>query len=286
MRARPRPSAALTAAMTPPVGRPVALLLLLGSGSAWLALMHSQAFAVFDPGNLAELCSALGGAVAPSFDRLWLAGRQMFFDGLLMVLAMMLPGAVRGSALTPACRAREPWPLHSAWMVAYLAAWCTGLLVAVLAAAAVSWLGWPGRTALPAGTPAQALALCAALMHCHRCQTHAVERMQRHHRQRAPPHALMHCHRLLAPAEVVLRAAPPRSTRAAWQAGLREGGRCMRRCALPMVALHALYGMSLAAMAAYAFWFWWRAGALAACGGGVGVPGQCSGGVSAQRGNA
>jgi hypothetical protein len=234
MRARPRPSAALTAAMTPPVGRPVALLLLLGSGSAWLALMHSQAFAVFDPGNLAELCSALGGAVAPSFDRLWLAGRQMFFDGLLMVLAMMLPGAVRGSALTPACRAREPWPLHSAWMVAYLAAWCTGLLVAVLAAAAVSWLGWPGRTALPAGTPAQALALCAALMHCHR---------------------------LLAPAEVVLRAAPPRSTRAAWQAGLREGGRCMRRCALPMVALHALYGMSLAAMAAYAFWFWWRAGA-------------------------
>jgi hypothetical protein len=234
MRARPLRPATLIAATTPPVGRPAALLLLFGSGSAWIALVHSQAFAVFDPGSLAELCSALGGAVAPSFDRLWLAGQQMFFNGLLMVLAMMLPGAVRGAAFTPACCARKPWPLHSAWIAAYLAAWCAGLLVAVLAVASVSWLGWPGRSALPAGAPAQALALCAALMQCHR---------------------------LFAPADAALRAAPPRSTGAAWHAGLRDGGRCMRRCALPMVALHALYGMSLAAMAAYALWFWWRGGA-------------------------
>jgi hypothetical protein len=230
MRACTPPSAATAA---PPVSRPAALLLLLGSGGAWAALAHAHAFAAFDPGGLAELCSALGVGAAPSFDRLGLVGGQMFIDGLLMVLAMMLPGAVRGSAFTPACCARKPWPQHSAWMVAYLVAWCAGLLAAVLAAGIMSWLGWPDRSALPAGTPAQALALCAALMQCHR---------------------------LFAPADVALRAAPPRSSRAAWYAGLHEGGRCIRRCALPMVALHALFGMSLVAMAVYALWFWWRAG--------------------------
>jgi hypothetical protein len=62
-----------------------------------------------------------------------------------------------------------------------------------------------------------------------------------------------------APAEGVRRAAPRRSAGTAWREGLREGARCMQRCALPMVALHAVYGMSLIAMAAYALWFWWRA---------------------------
>jgi hypothetical protein len=209
-------------------------LSLLGSGGAWIAIVHSQTFAEFNPGSLTDMCSALGSAAALSPERVWLASRQMFFDGLLMVLAMMLPGAVRGTAFTPACCAHKPWPVHSAWMAAYLAAWCAGLLAAVFAVGTVSWLGWPGRSALPAGMTVQALALCAALMHCHR---------------------------LLAPTEAALRAAPPLSSRAAWHAGLREGGRCIRRCALPMVALHVLYGMSLTAMAAYALWFWWRADA-------------------------
>jgi hypothetical protein len=222
----------LAAAATPPLSRPAALLLLLGSGGAWAALVHAQAFAAFDPGSLAELCSALDRGAAPSFERLWLASRQMFFDGMLMVLAMMLPGAVRG-ATTASCCVREAWPPPAMWIAAYLTAWGAGLLAALSAAGAAAWLGWPGRGALPAGAVPQALA-CGA--------------------------AVLQLRLAFAPAESARQTAPQRSAGAAWHQGLREGARCMQRCALPMVALHAVYGMSLAAMAAYALWFWWRAG--------------------------
>jgi hypothetical protein len=216
---------------TPQLGRPAALMLLLGSGGAWAALVHAQAFAAFDPGAVAELCLSLGSGAVMSVDRLWLFGRQMFFDGLLMVLAMMLPGAIRGSAAASCCE-HARWLLPFAWMAAYVAMWCAGLLAVLLVAGAAAWLGWLGPDILPSGAVPQALACCAAVLQCRF---------------------------LLVPAEAARRAAPQRSASAAWHAGLREGARCMQRCALPMIALHAVYGMSLIAMAAYALWFWWRA---------------------------
>jgi hypothetical protein len=117
-------------------------------------------------------------------------------------------------------------------MAAYLAVWRAGLLAASLVAGAAAWLGWPGLDILPSGAVPQALACCAAVLQCRF---------------------------LFVPAEAVRRAAPRRSASATWHVGLREGAHCMRRCALPMIALHAVYGMSLIAMAMYALWFWWRA---------------------------
>lgn len=233
---------------SPPIGRPAAFGLLVLSGGAWAVLVYQQVLAPFDPLSLSELCMGLGSSLFSSPQLLRLASQQWYADGLLMVLAMMLPGAVRASTVGRpssvgfaavcdlAAKGTGYWPRLASWLAAYLALWCAALGAAlwlILALGALAAQGWPA-SALSAGLVPQALAVCAAAWHGRLWWASSKPRAAQHH-------------------------APPQSALAAWRAGLREGLCCVRQCALPMLALHAIYGMGLAATAAYALWFWWRA---------------------------
>jgi hypothetical protein len=62
------------------------------------------------------------------------------------------------------------------------------------------------------------------------------------------------------PQRLRAHATPRAGVQPPWRAGVAAGMQCVARCALPMLALHAIYGMSLVMMACYTGWLWWRAG--------------------------
>lgn len=222
---------------------PAALLLIVCSGGAWSWLVHAQWFAAFDPGSLNNLCQSWASGMALSPDRLWPASRQWLFDGVVMVLAMMLPGALRLShgaatfSLFSRHQERDAWARCAEWTGGYLVVWCSLLLVAACAMVLVH-MNWSptgaASRAFAQATPAT-LALLAGAVQMSRALAAAWQL----------PH---------------VKAAAPLASNGGWWSGTSAGAQCVARCALPMAALHAVYGMNLAAMAAYALIAWWHAG--------------------------
>jgi hypothetical protein len=156
------------------------------------------------------------------------------------VLGMMLPGALRSShgaaTFSLVHRSRRPgaWARCVDWTSGYLVVWFGVLLVAACAMVVVH-LHWPPGSAASRAIGPAALALCAGAVQMRHVFVATLRR----------PRAT--------------EAAPP-AVHADWWSGTSAGVHCVARCALPMIALHAIYGMSLAAMAAYALIAWWHAG--------------------------
>jgi hypothetical protein len=231
------------AASPVPALAPAALLLIVCSGGAWTWLVHAQWFAPFDPASLDNLCRSWASGVALSPERLGPASRQWFVDGVVMVLAMMLPGALRsshGAAAFPVFNRQQElaaWKRCVEWTGGYLVVWCSVLLVAACAMAMVHMHWTPGSAASRAfadAAPATLALLAGAMLMCRALSA-----------EWRWPHA---------------EATPPLTIDDGWWSGASAGAQCVARCALPMIALHALYGMSLAAMASYALIAWWHAG--------------------------
>jgi Predicted metal-binding integral membrane protein (DUF2182) len=226
-----------------PTLAPAALLLLVCSGGAWSWLVHAQWFAAFDPGSLNNLCQSWASGMSLSPERLGQASRQWLFDGVVMVLAMMLPGAMRSShgaavfSIFARSHERGTWTRCAEWTGGYLVVWCSVLLVAACAMALVH-MNWSPSSAASRAF-AQAAPATLALL------AGAVQMSRALAAEWQWPHA---------------EAAPLLATDDGWWSGVSAGAQCVARCALPMIALHAVYGMSLAAMASYALVAWWRAG--------------------------
>jgi Predicted metal-binding integral membrane protein (DUF2182) len=230
-----------------PALAPAAWMLLLLSGGAWSWLLHSQWFAAFDPQSMDNLCMSWVSGSMLSPGRLWQAAAQFFVDGMLMVAAMMLPGALRSSLSAAGCSAgcgagsgllRQPqdWRGH-AWIGGYLLVWGGVLLLLACLMTLLATRGMPTDAALQAlaKTAPAGLALLAGALQWAQAFSGNPQRLRAH----ATPRAGVQ---------------PP------WRAGVAAGMQCVARCALPMLALHAIYGMSLVMMACYTGLLWWRAG--------------------------
>jgi Predicted metal-binding integral membrane protein (DUF2182) len=211
------------------------MLLLGGSALAWGWLVHLQWFAGFDPGSLDNLCRSLGVSLSASVGS-WLGAAQpLLIDGALMVLAMMLPVAVvtarhADRASRPcACTQARSMPLSPLWTTGYLLAWGAALIAVVIVMLSLASAGWLGAEAPWVRAAPGALAALA-------CVLEARSTLQR-------PNAM------------------PRVglSDASLLGGWRSGAACVARCAVPMLALHAVYGMSVVAMAAYASLVAWQA---------------------------
>jgi Predicted metal-binding integral membrane protein (DUF2182) len=216
-----------------------ATLLLGGSALAWAWLVHLQWFAGFDPGSLDNLCRGWGAPLSASVVN-WLgAAQSLLIDGALMVLAMMLPVAVvtarhADRASRPcACMPARAMRLSPLWTAGYLLAWGAALIIVVMVMLSLAGAGWFGAQA-PWVRAAPAVLAAAA------CALEARAALQRRDaRSGAAP-----------------RVGPPN---ASLQGGWRSGAACVARCAVPMLALHAVYGMSVVAMATYAGLVAWQA---------------------------
>jgi hypothetical protein len=224
-----------------------AALLLGGSALAWAWLVHLQWFAGFDPGSLDNLCRGWGAPLSASVVN-WLGAAQpLLIDGALMVLAMMLPVAVvtarhADRASRPcACMPARAMRLSPLWTAGYLLAWGAALIVVVMAMLSLASAGWFGAQA-PWVRAAPAVLAAAA------CALEARAALQRRDaRPDAQPGAQP---------GAASRVGPPS---ASLQGGWRSGAACVARCAVPMLALHAVYGMSVVAMATYAGLVAWQA---------------------------
>lgn len=213
-----------------PAAWPLWCVALMLSAMAWGYLIQTRHLAPFDPGSADYLCFGLGAA---SPDLIWRASRGLFVEGSVMVLAMMLPAAAARAALAPA-KARGGARVRSVnrlgWMASYLAVWFGAVALAVAAVALLRWWIDPQGQAALLLTRWAPVALCVAagVQLWRRATVGAFGRAREGDDKRA---AIEPC-------------------------GHREGVQCLRRCALAMMALHAVGGMSLFLMAAYTALAW------------------------------
>jgi hypothetical protein len=235
-----------------PAVAPPMLVSIVGIGGAWLWLVHAQWFAAFDPSDPKYLCLAWGRA-ALSGEALWQASIRWLFDGMVMVVAMMLPTALRASTQHPPIddidARRRPlgaW-LRWRWLVGYGGAWTLALTAVVVTLVALQssvarGAGFDGSSVLVV------LAVLAGVIHLGRALRGAWLVPALSNGARSPP------------TDPMRRASGAPQTLQPWSAGALHGTACIARCALPMAALHGIHGMSTAMMASYAFASWWRAG--------------------------
>lgn len=223
-------------------------LVLLLAGGAWAHLIQTRVFTAFDPGSPDNLCFGLRAVGGVSFDQLLLASRQMVTEGVVMVLAMMVPGAARAALAFAASRgpakrdALQRWADQSSWIGGYLAVWSGAVVLAVAALALLRWT-----------LDAQAWPVFAQLGPLLLCTAAGVVQLRA---ALAPAHSTRHSCGAASVASARWRG----WTADAVNAGAHEGVQCVRRCALLMLALHAINGMSLGLMAAYAAIAWWLVG--------------------------